>query len=311
MSDYNDDFGRLGWTKYRWDKLCYDILNNTWTPEDEKFEMELVQILSKDFVVTIPANHSFFRARAIDGNSLSVEKKIVECKKGTENAFSAVDMDQSPIRGYSDIKDVGIPPMDKAQANRASYRDDPFLYVADTVYTAVTEVRPSILDIINVSTFSNQAELKVIKIPQTHGDARKMLQDESGQISLYLIEIAKTLSWAYSRPIRRSDADEEYLPTQRLVARLRERCPNLNGIAYPSLQSHSGMNYAFFKQDDLVLSDAPEMIIRIQDISYKCADLNNLENRIAPLAICNIPDITDRHIRQIKRQIMYNKTQGE
>lgn len=296
---------------YRWHTFCYNLIHETrFIPnqEDKEFIDEITELLIKYFSVELPTGSVFYRARVIPGIDLSVQKQYEdwETDKGTVSIWAPR---KSTIKGYSKLSDVGIPPIDKAGSNRASPKGIRYLYVADNIYTAVSEVRPSILELVNVVEFVNQSPMKVIKIPCNGQEIMAMpIQDK--WVRLYLNTVAKTLSGGFSKPIRRGDADLEYLPTQYLVNVIRVKDSSIQGIEYPSFQSHVGMNFVIFSKDDLKLSEKPEKIIRVQNITYDCCNLNDLSERITPQQIDYNPTLSDKDIDDTKRQIVMQTEHG-
>lgn len=291
--------------RYQWHTFCYNLIHETrFIPnqEDKKFIDEITELIIKYLTVELPIGSVFYRARIIPGAKLSVQKHY-EDRETYKGRLPIWIPNKSRIKGYSKLSDVGIPPIDKAGSNRASPKGILYLYVTDNIYTAVSEVRPSILELVNVVEFVNQSPIKIIKIPRTGHDLKAMLVHDE-VINLYLNEIARILSFEFSRPIRRGDADLEYLPTQYLVNAIRAKNSSIQGIAYPSFQGHVGMNFVIFSQDYLTLSEKPEKIIRVQNITYDCCNLNDLSESITPQQTSYNPTLTDKDIDEVKKQIV-------
>lgn len=291
---------------YQWKTFCYNLIHKArFIPkqEDKKFIDEIIELIVKHFTVELPIGSSFYRARIIPSTDLSVQKYF-EDRETYIGRMSIWNQRKSPIRGYSALPDVGIPPIDKASSNRASPKGIPYLYAADDVYTAVSEVRPSILELINVVEFINQSPIKIIKIPRNGQDFKSMPTAQTKEFTSYLNTIAKQLSFEFSRPIRRSDADLEYLPTQYLVNAIRATDNSIQGIAYPSFQSHVGTNFVIFSQDDLTLQKKLEKIIRVQNVSYDCCNLNDLSEIINSQQTDYNPILTDEDVDEMKRKIV-------
>ena len=302
QNSLNAAFFESNWKRFEQKIILrhHDILDG----EDQKFVRRLVDTLLEHFVCEIAPQKSFFRARVIDGGDLRVDK--VEIQMDSEyGTYTGWDVDKSRIRGYSNIRDVGVPPIEKIKANRVSDSKTPFLYVADNLYTAIAEVRPSILEVVNVVEFFNILPLKIIWIPWKISDGKEIFMDASGNRDPFLFSVAKALSWAFSRPVSRSYAEQDYyLPTQHLVTELRNVDFEIAGIAYPSFQSHTGMNYAIFNKDQLSLSDKKERIVRVQNIEYSCCDLNDLSIDIKPQNEFFDPTMKVEDVRKIKKDIV-------
>ena len=290
---------------FRWDTFCYNLIHEArFIPnkQDEEFINEITDLLTKYFTVELPIGSAFYRARIISGHELSVQKHF-EDRKTAHGKITVWVPSKSPIRGYSALSDVGIPPLEKASSNRASPKGIRYLYLADNVYTAVSEVRPSILEVVNVVEFTNKLPLKILKFPRTGQELKSMLQDDE-EIYFYLYTIAKKMSFVFSRPIRRCDTDLEYLPTQYLVNAIKAKDSSIQGIAYPSFQSHIGMNFVTFSQDNLTLLDRPERIIRVQNVTYDCCNLNDLEEKINPQQTDYNSILEDKDVCEMKKQII-------
>ena len=293
---------------YRWNTFCYNLVHELrFIPnnKDKEFIENIANLIIKYFTVKLPVKCAFYRARIIPGKDLSVQKHIEEINS-KDGKFSTWIVRKSAIRGYSKLSDVGVPPMDKAVSNRASPKGVLYLYVADNIYTAVSEVRPSILDVVNVVEFANETPLKIIKIPRTKKEIKELLArcKADTRIERYLIEIAHFLAFTFSRPIRSGDTDFEYLATQYLVNELRDKEQSIQGIAYPSFQSHIGTNYVIFRQDDLTLQNKPERIIRVQNVTYDCCNLNDLVEAINPPQVDYNPTLTEEDVDEMKMQIV-------
>lgn len=297
---------------HQWNMFCYNLIHNArFIPrkEDREFIDEVTDLLAKYFTVEVPVGSVFYRARIIPGWKLTVQKHIDYF--GPDNEKMPVWIPRkSLIRGYSDPSDVGVPPVEKAGPNRASPKGIPDLYVTDNIYTAVSEVRPSILELVNVVEYVNPSPIKIIKLPRTGQDLKAMLIDDE-DINIYLNATARELSFQFSRPIRRGDADLEYLPTQYLVNALRDKDASVQGISYPSFQSHVGMNFVIFSQDDLELQKKPERIIRVQNVVYDCCNVNDLSEQINPKHIDYRASLTEADVDEMKKQIVQNSERTE
>ena len=67
------------------------------------------------------------------------------------------------------------------------------------------------------------------------------------------------------------------------------------------------MNYALFDPEILEPTDARERIIRIQDVSYECCDLNDLGAEVKPEMLKAIPRPTSRDIQAMKFNILQDQ----
>ena len=277
-------------------------VQNPLTSEDVDYLDTISRQLLQHFTRTIPPDTKFYRARIIPGNKMTVD---VDPSVFDGDGLSIISNERSPIRGYFEKEDVMAPPADKAQANRASKKGVRYLYVTDNAYTTLAEVRPSILEIVSVKELTNKVPIRVVYLPAEEQYWEIEHRPHNPDIKKYAL--AHALSWAFSRPVNRKDAAAEYLPTQMLVDYIRKNGPDVGGIAYPSFQSRAGMNYALFDPEILEPTGTRERIIRIQDVSYDCCDLNDLEAEVKPGMLKAIPRPTGRDIQTMKFNILQDQ----
>ena len=296
----NFDFYGNQWNAFS--RRLTERVQNPLTSEDVDYLDTISCRLLQHFTRTIPPGTKFYRARIIPGNKMTVD---VDAQVLDGDELCIIPDENNPIRGYFEKEDVMVPPAARAQANRASKEGVRYLYVTDNVYTALAEVRPSILEIVSVKELTNKVPIQIVYLPAE--EQYWKIEHRSHNPDTKNYALAHALSWAFSRPIKRKDAAVEYLPTQRLVDYIRKNGPDVGGIAYPSFQSRSGMNYALFDPEMLEPTDARERIIRIQDVSYECCDLNDLEAEVKPEMLKAIPRPTSRDIQKIKADILYDQ----
>ena len=277
-------------------------VQNPLTSEDVDYLNAISRLLLQHFTKVIPSDTKFYRARIIPGNKMTVE---VDSGVLDGEGLNTIYDRNSPIRGYFEKEDVMAPPANRAQANRASKEGVRYLYVTDNAYTALAEVRPSILEIVSVKELTNKVPIQVVCLPTE--DKYWEIEHRPHSLDTKNYALAYALSWAFSRPINRKDAAVEYLPTQMLVDYIRKNGPDVGGIAYPSFQSRAGMNYALFDPEILEPTDARERIIRIQDVSYECCDLNDLEAEVKPETTKAVPRPTGRDIQTMKFNILQDQ----
>lgn len=152
-------------------------------------------------------------------------------------------------------EEMGPPPAEKATAGRANRKGVPFLYVASDEPTAIAEVRAEPGDwvtLVRVDVPSKGTlvldltrDVRVID-PFAHADL-----DEP----LMVREFLHQFGYELSRPIRRRDAEVEYVPTQMISEYFRAN--GYSGIVFPSSVA-AGINAVFFEPASATISTPAE-----------------------------------------------------
>lgn len=156
------------------------------------------------------------------------------------------------------VSEMGAPPPENATAGRANPQGIPFLYVSSDEATAIAEVRAEPGDWVTVAQVEVPArgtlvldlirEVRVID-PFGHTDL-----DEALMVREFLHQFGDELS----RPIRRKDAEAEYVPTQSIAMYFRSN--GYAGVVFPSSVS-SGMNAVFFDATGAAISAPVERAV--------------------------------------------------
>lgn len=151
--------------------------------------------------------------------------------------------------------EMGAPPAEKATAGRANRKGVPLLYVASDESTAIAEVRAEPgdwvtlvqVDMPSKGTLVLDLTQNVRTIdPFAHADLDK---------ALMVREFLHQFGYELSRPIRRRDAEVEYVPTQVISEYFRAN--GYAGIAFPSSVS-AGANAVFFEPSAATISSPIE-----------------------------------------------------
>lgn len=144
-------------------------------------------------------------------------------------------------------KDMGCPPPDKALGGRANPTGISYLYLSDSVYTTIYEIRASIYDYVAVSEFYVAKEnLKVV-------DFTKLTKISPFAIDNILrlainIKNLEDISSSISKPLRRYDSPLDYLATQYISDFIKSK--KYSGIQYYSTINKDGFNLAIFNEHD-------------------------------------------------------------
>lgn len=158
---------------------------------------------------------------------------------------------QVPIQGTNDTVDEPFayeeqrmkPLSDRAADGRANPKGIPVLYLADAVNTAVGEVRPEIGSYVSVGVFKVTRDLEMVDC----GDKpRSIIYMKEPGFKKREEAVWWDINRAFARPVRRSDDQAEYAPTQIIAELLKSE--GYDGIIYRSAFGN-GKNYVVFDID--------------------------------------------------------------
>jgi hypothetical protein len=205
--------------------------------------------LIKKILITLPHNKILFRARIYNGDVgtfYHFDKKIKELIDGNGNAEQSKKEElldliyendftrrcETGFWGY-DEKNSFVPQDNNIKGGRANPEMIKYLYVADSKYTALTEVRPGIKDYISIASIKTLEEMRIVDFSE---NAISNELDMEEQCLLFMI------TSAYSK-INNGD-NIIYLITQ-YISELAKKS-GADGIRYDSAMYSQGNNYVIF-----------------------------------------------------------------
>lgn len=168
-----------------------------------------------------------------------------------------------------------IPKPEYVNEGRINPSGIPVLYLASSIETAVSEVRPWIGETISIAKLSIVKDLRIVDLSKGYGEQSfsQLSPDELFGAVEIPKEKANKCVWididnAFSTPMTRTDTGAEYAPTQILSEVIRNL--GFDGVVYKSsFGGERGYNVALFKINDAkVVSCAPFEIDEIK-IEYK------------------------------------------
>lgn len=171
-------------------------------------------------------------------------------------------------RPYS-IEEMGAPPKHKAGHGRANPAGIPYLYLASTADTAVSELRPHTGEFACVASFKVK-QLRVLDLcaprkrvsPFLLGDTDKIIKLRAG------LSLLDRLGEELTKPVHPRSAAYEYIPSQYLCEFIKTQ--GYRGVMYRSSVSN-GVNLALF---DPSLAEATEVkMVRVERVTVKIGDL--------------------------------------
>ena len=152
------------------------------------------------------------------------------------------------------------PKKDFASEGRANPKGIPYLYLATNEKTAMSEVRPSLGEIISVGKFNSTKELKIIDFSIHQG---KFYVKKPSQIEINEA-VWRDMDKAFSIPVTISNFNSDYVPTQ-VIAELIKSL-GYDGIAYKSSLA-KGKNITLFNLESASISE--RKICKVSKIDYE------------------------------------------
>lgn len=167
------------------------------------------------------------------------ELEIYECWyrariQQTEAAFSAQEM--------------GAPSKALASHGRANPVGIPYLYLASSPTTAISEVRPHTGEMASVAEFRIPSDLKIIDLrnPRKTFSPFKLEEDKLESIRGW-VGLLERLGEELTRPVLPHAAAIHYIPSQYLCEFVKNR--GYDGVMYRSSVQPDGVNIALFEPD--------------------------------------------------------------
>ena len=147
--------------------------------------------------------------------------------------------------GWYTLGEMGAPSPEKATAARANREEQPVLYMASDLQTALAEVRAWKGAPVTIAEMKTVSTLRILDLSKPYTIASPFFQEEENPLS-WKIEASGLLNRfgeELSRPVMPHEEATLYLPTQHLCDLV--RAAGFNGIAYPSAMG-PGHNVVFF-----------------------------------------------------------------
>jgi hypothetical protein len=179
--------------------------------------------------------------------------------------------------GFS-ADEMGLPPREFCKAGRINPQGIQVLYLATTESTVLHEIRAHCYDYVSIGEFKLKEGNRVKLINLSKIDSISPLSILSNNIDnedLFfkrlllnysnLKEIANTVS----KPLRSSDSDLEYIPTQFLSEVI--KIEGYDGIIFKSTVDSAGLNVALFNAN--LVECIKVKVIEVNKIEYKYEDV--------------------------------------
>lgn len=173
-------------------------------------------------------------------------------------------------KGYAK-DEMGAPPSSLAKAGRVNSEGISVLYLANSIDTAVYEVRAGRYDYICIGIFELLEDIEIISFDllKTISPFIYLEGDSILQLAVNLPHISRLVQ-DVARPLRRYDSTLDYIPTQYLSDFVKSE-PRITGITYRSSMDEDGINVAAF--DSSKFRCAGVKVIEIRGLQYDWKEL--------------------------------------
>ncbi len=210
LGDYEEN-------SYSWNRFKDEIkINNRFFPTEKvTIDLKHLEFLLQNIELKIKKEKSLFRARI--SNDALIE-----------------------------VKDMYMPPPNKTLNGRANPVGIPYLYLSDDIFTACSELKPTIKDIITTGEFIILDDITIIDLRYI-SPFQFTLADNFGSI-VQDINYLNGLAIDLSCPVNPKKADVEYIPAQYLCEFIKNR--GWDGVIYKS-SFGKGSNIALFSTKNI------------------------------------------------------------
>jgi len=142
-------------------------------------------------------------------------------------------------------EEMGAPPKQKALHGRANPAGIPYLYLASTAATSVSEVRPHTGEFASVAHFKIAEDLKLVDLRDPRRTVSPFILDDEFQIAQLRADTGflELLGQELTRPVVPRSAAIDYIPSQYLCELIKKS--GFDGVMYRS-SVDDGMNIALF-----------------------------------------------------------------
>lgn len=145
-------------------------------------------------------------------------------------------------------KEMKAPPKHSASHGRANPAGIPYLYLASTALTAVSEVRPHTGELVSVAEFGIPTSLKIVDLRYPKQTISPFYGEDEDEISSLRgdIEFIAKLGDELTRPVLPRSAAFDYIPSQYMCEFIKKS--GFDGVMYRSSVA-DGINIALFQPD--------------------------------------------------------------
>lgn len=154
----------------------------------------------------------------------------------------------SSKEGY-EKKNMGAPPHSCASAGRVNSLGVSCLYLADSIYTVMHEIRASAFDYVSIGTFELKKDITIVDLSRINKISPFMDGLDIVQYAINKKHFEK-INMEMGKPLRRNDSILEYIPTQYISEFIKsvtyDEKIQYSGLKYNSTFNELGYNLAIF-----------------------------------------------------------------
>jgi hypothetical protein len=203
----------------------------------------------EEFREELKHRNRFFPQNAPTINHLEPFGKYIGViyKKGSQKFFRArINTSDKPFK----ISNMGKPPLNLVTSGRANPVGIPYLYVASSIETAISEVRGHKGEVVTVAEFQLNSNIELADLRDPRNTISPFELNEENELELIYknMPFLTLLGDELSKPVIPRDANLEYLSSQYLCELLKNI--GFHGIIYKSSVS-GGNNYVIFNDKKL------------------------------------------------------------
>jgi hypothetical protein len=252
-----------------------ELFENPVSFVSERYELspQELDVQWDDFAKEIKENNRFFIRNKIDLETIGSYLVRLVKTYSVGKCFYRARQSGEKLK----LHQLGKPPQNLTFSGRANPVGIPYLYVSGSQTTTVHETRSSRYDRLTVGKFRLQEPLQVISLRQIEAigpfeiQAKSFELEEFINIRPFLIRLQNELS----KPIRKQDAQLDYLPTQYLCEYI--KFMGFDAIEYDSAMHKDGFNLAVFSDHKLICKSSE--FLDVTDVNYTVDEIKIIKKK--------------------------------
>jgi hypothetical protein len=228
----------------QWDEFCKEIKNSN------RFFPQAIQ----SFIGEENLLHNMLSILAIDSNEVIEGSRVYRARKNSGSEPLPIDK-------------MGAPPVGLASAGRANPNGISYLYVASTVNTAISELRPHKNEKLTIAELEvvSETPLKLIDLRNPRRTISPFQRLDYIEQLVSDIELLVRLGTDLTQPVLLDDAALEYLPSQYLCEYIKSI--GYDGVIYESALGN-GFNFAIFNASNVRAISTSDHVVDEVSISH-------------------------------------------
>ena len=258
-------------------KVKEHTLENDGSNEFLKMIDDYVLNKSSKFIQLIDKGTILYRARILPQNKIN--KNNIRAHGNKLLGYDETNSREAPL---------GFGTEGRNNINGVSY-----LYLANNIETACSEVKPIVRQLLSVAEFESAKDLKIVDFTGDNVEIKK----ESKEL-INLPYIFASIANEYTQP---AISNEYYVVTQVITDYIRKN--GIDGIAYKSFYSDKGINYTFFNSSRNNISYRGSRLVMLQSERRTFLDFNN--DKIVNASTIGGATYDEDAANQIRDKIIY------